>query len=79
MAKKNSYMSVKALDIGAIQHVAMDSGSMDDLMNGCNYTASGDGVLVVDVDSLENATSEVAGKVLEVLPKDFRGLVYITW
>lgn len=61
-----------------ICHVAVDTESLDNLEQGINYTAIGDGVLLVDVDALENATSEVAGRILKVLPKDFGGLVYIT-
>lgn len=76
MAKNKGY--AKLVGEQGICLVAMDIESLDDLEQGINYTATGDGVLLVDVDSLENATSEVAGRVLKILPKGFGGLVYIT-
>ena len=57
--------------------VYVPAAELDDLIAGCNYEAVGDGVLLVDTDQLDNATSSVAGDVLAALPDDYTGLVYI--
>jgi hypothetical protein len=61
-----------------IVHVTASPEELDELERGVNYTATGDGVLLLDVDSLENAETPAAGKLLEVLPKKFGGLVFVT-
>ena len=74
---KLKHRTVKSVEKMSAYRVCLSPEDTDDLQNGCNYEASGEGVLVVDTDQLDNATSKVAGKVLKALPKDFTGLVYI--
>lgn len=59
-------------------HVSMGPEEMDELTRHCSITATGDGVLLVDVDALENSSSKVAKEVMSCLPDGFGGLVYIT-
>jgi hypothetical protein len=69
---------MKLINKFQIVHVTASPEELDELARGVNYTASGDGVLLLDVDSLENAESPLAGKLLKLLPKKFGGIIYLT-
>lgn len=64
-----------------IEKVAYVNGCGEDILDGildsCNYEASGDGVVYLDTDSLENSSGSEAGKVMEALPKGYQGPVVL--
>jgi len=69
---------MKYLQQFPIAHVAATLGELDETTRKLNTTAVGDGVVFVDVDTLEDSEEPIAKLILEALPKNFGGIVYLT-
>ena len=69
---------MKYLQQFPISHVAVSRGELDEATRKLNTTAVGDGVVFVDVDTLEDSDEPIAKHILKVLPEDCGGMVYLT-
>jgi hypothetical protein len=66
------------LDTVAVAHVAVDTDSMRELQAALTPTATGDMALLIDYDTLEECEEPAAQRLLNTLPEDFVGMVYVT-
>lgn len=69
---------MKYLQQFPIVHVAATPGELDEAERKLNTTATGDGVVIVDVDTLTDSDEPIARLILKALPKGYGGIVYLT-